>query len=92
MVLTDQPSGVTSPPPALKTCTSPSGNPAERSRAAYDEQRDGPWTERVKTALRVRWEWLPIRLPDPADIMVIKPHVPNRYEEMIRLRKAVGTL
>ena len=26
------------------------------------------------------------------DIMVIKPHVPNRYEEMIRLRKAVGTL
>ena len=26
------------------------------------------------------------------DIMVIKPHVLNRYEEMIRLRKAVGTL
>ncbi len=26
------------------------------------------------------------------DIMVIKPHVPNRYEEMIRLRKAVGSI
>jgi predicted nucleotidyltransferase len=26
------------------------------------------------------------------DIMVIKSHVSNRYEEMIRLRKAVGTL
>jgi predicted nucleotidyltransferase len=24
------------------------------------------------------------------DIMVVKPHVPNRYEEMLRLRKAVG--
>ncbi len=23
---------------------------------------------------------------------MIKPHVPNRYEEMIRLREAVGTL
>jgi len=26
------------------------------------------------------------------DIMVIKPHVSNRYEEMIRLRKAVGSI
>ena len=26
------------------------------------------------------------------DIMVIKPHVPNRYEEMLRLRKAVGSV
>ena len=26
------------------------------------------------------------------DIMVIKPYVSNRYEEMIRLRKAVGRL
>ena len=33
----------------------------------HDEVRDGPWAERVKNALRVRWEWLPIRLPDPAD-------------------------
>jgi alkaline phosphatase D len=33
----------------------------------HDETRDGPWSERVKTALRVRWEWLPVRRPDPAD-------------------------
>ena len=26
------------------------------------------------------------------DIMVIEPHVPNRYEEMVRLRKAIGSL
>jgi len=33
----------------------------------HDEARDGPWSERVKTALRVRWEWLPVRHPDPSD-------------------------
>ncbi len=33
----------------------------------HDEQRDGPWADRVRNALRVRWEWLPIRLPDPSD-------------------------
>ena len=26
------------------------------------------------------------------DIMVVKPHGPNHYEEMIRLRKAVGSI
>jgi predicted nucleotidyltransferase len=26
------------------------------------------------------------------DIMVVEPHVPNRYEEMLRLRKAVGNI
>ena len=26
------------------------------------------------------------------DIMVIKPHVPDRYAEMIRLQKAVGSI
>lgn len=33
----------------------------------HDEAVDGPWIERVRTALRVRWEWLPIRHPDPND-------------------------
>jgi alkaline phosphatase D len=33
----------------------------------HDEGRDGRWSERVKTALRVRWEWLPVRHPDPND-------------------------
>ncbi len=27
----------------------------------------GPWAERKVNAFRVRWEWLPARLPDPAD-------------------------
>jgi predicted nucleotidyltransferase len=31
-------------------------------------------------------------LDSDLDIMVIEPHVSNRYEEMIRLRKAVGSL
>ncbi len=35
----------------------------------HDQTVDGPWMERVKTALRVRWEWLPIRHPDPNDTM-----------------------
>ena len=33
----------------------------------HDESRDGPWSDRVRTALRVRWEWLPVRHPDPGD-------------------------
>ncbi len=33
----------------------------------HEEARDGTWGERVKTALRARREWLPIRVPDPAD-------------------------
>ena len=35
--------------------------------ADHEETRDGVWAERVKAALRARHEWLPIRLPDPAD-------------------------
>ena len=34
----------------------------------HNPRRDGPWPERVRNALRVRCEWLPIRLPDPADL------------------------
>ena len=30
-------------------------------------ERDGPWEERKRAALRARWEWLPLRPPDPAD-------------------------
>ena len=33
----------------------------------HDEEKDGPWSERLKTCFRARWEWLPIRHPDPAD-------------------------
>jgi alkaline phosphatase D len=33
----------------------------------HDETRDGPWAERVRDCLRARYEWLPIRLPDPKD-------------------------
>ena len=29
---------------------------------------DGPWEERRDDALRARWEWLPQRPPDPADL------------------------
>jgi alkaline phosphatase D len=29
--------------------------------------RDGPWLRRHKDALRARWEWLPLRMPDPND-------------------------
>ena len=30
-------------------------------------ERDGPWSERRRAALRARREWTPLRLPDPAD-------------------------
>ena len=33
----------------------------------HDAVRDGPWSERLRACFRARWEWLPIRLPDPAD-------------------------
>ncbi|HEY2980212.1 MAG TPA: alkaline phosphatase D family protein [Anaerolineales bacterium] len=33
----------------------------------HDEQRDGPWTDRLKNCFRARNEWLPARLPDPQD-------------------------
>jgi alkaline phosphatase D len=33
----------------------------------HADARDGLWAERLKFALRARREWLPIRLPDPAD-------------------------
>jgi alkaline phosphatase D len=34
----------------------------------HHEEQDGSWSERLKTCFRVRWEWLPIRHPDPSDI------------------------
>lgn len=34
---------------------------------SHVERRDGLWAERLRFALRARHEWLPIRLPDPAD-------------------------
>jgi alkaline phosphatase D len=33
----------------------------------HDPAAHGPWSERRDAALRARWEWLPARLPDPAD-------------------------
>ncbi len=33
----------------------------------HNEARDGLWAERLKAALRARREWLPVRIPDPAD-------------------------
>ncbi len=33
----------------------------------HKEDRDDPWSARVASALRARWEWLPVRRPDPND-------------------------
>ena len=33
----------------------------------HDDDRDGPWEQRRAAAFRVRWEWLPARMPDPRD-------------------------
>jgi alkaline phosphatase D len=33
----------------------------------HDEKRDGPWSDRLARCFQSRNEWLPIRLPDPAD-------------------------
>ncbi len=33
----------------------------------HDEQRDGPWVDRVARCFRVHNEWLPVRLPNPND-------------------------
>lgn len=33
----------------------------------HDEERDGPWEERVNVALQARQEWLPVRPLDPSD-------------------------
>jgi alkaline phosphatase D len=30
-------------------------------------ERDGPWADRKAAAFRARWEWMPYRMPDPAD-------------------------
>ncbi len=43
----------------------------------HEGRRDGPWAERLKAALRARREWLPIRLPDPAE--------PARIHRAIRI-------
>jgi alkaline phosphatase D len=34
---------------------------------AHDPDQHGPWDERKAAAFQARWEWLPIRPPDPAD-------------------------
>lgn len=47
----------------------------------HDEARDGPWAVRVRDALRARWEWLPVRLPDPSD--------PQRVYRSLRFGKLV---
>lgn len=39
-------------------------------------ERDGPWSERRAAAFRARWEWLPTRMPDPADPERIYRRVP----------------
>jgi alkaline phosphatase D len=33
----------------------------------HREERDGPWNDRMASAFRARWEWMPYRRPDPAD-------------------------
>ena len=33
----------------------------------HDDSRDGSWAARLRNCLRARYEWLPIRLPDPRD-------------------------
>ena len=43
----------------------------------HDEDRDGPWAQRRSAAFRVRWEWLPARLPDPTN--------PERVHRSIRI-------
>jgi alkaline phosphatase D len=34
---------------------------------AHDPTEHGPWSERRDAAFQARWEWLPIRKPDPGD-------------------------
>ncbi len=34
---------------------------------AHDPEQHGPWDDRKRAAFRARWEWLPVRPPDPAD-------------------------
>ena len=34
---------------------------------AHDPEAHGPWADRRAAAFRARWEWLPVRPPDPAD-------------------------
>jgi alkaline phosphatase D len=34
---------------------------------AHVESEHGPWSERKAAAFKARWEWLPVRPPDPAD-------------------------
>src|SRR4051794_32808606 len=43
----------------------------------HDAGRDGRWEQRRDEALQARWEWLPARLPDPAD--------PTRVFRAVRL-------
>jgi alkaline phosphatase D len=35
--------------------------------SSWHQPEDGPWSDRRAAAFRARWEWLPARLPDPAD-------------------------
>jgi alkaline phosphatase D len=35
---------------------------------AHDPKLHGPWDDRKAAAFRARWEWLPARPPDPADL------------------------
>ncbi len=45
----------------------------------HNEASDGPWSARLESCFRARWEWLPFRLPDPSD--------PSRVYRSVRLGK-----
>ena len=34
---------------------------------AHDPEQHGPWEDRKAAAFQARWEWLPLRPPDPSD-------------------------
>ncbi len=42
----------------------------------HKPDRDGPWSKRLGEAMQARYEWLPIRLPDPADLTRFHRTVP----------------
>jgi alkaline phosphatase D len=43
------------------------GNAWRTGAAGHDDARDGPWEARLRAAVQAHHEWVPVRLPDPAE-------------------------
>lgn len=52
------------------------GNAWRDGAADHDPEEDGPWEARRAAAVRAFEEWLPVRLPDPADPLRIYRSLP----------------